>query len=320
MDKAQNLSYARQIDSARGEVGMEKYQWVIHERLGSEQREISLRTLMQKQWLLPKRFVHYLRIRRQVLINDKYEPMDTIVKSGDKITLNFIGDEFRNPTSNRYVPTPHPSLKVLFENRDLLVVDKPRGQKSHPNMAGESGTLMNDAAGYLGGQAYMVHRLDQETSGTMIVAKNPVVVPILDRLMSAGLLHREYLALVEGQLSGRGEWNWPIGDSKVPWQRQVNGRNAQNAQTFYQVLKSTSEYSLVKLTLGTGRTHQLRVHLAYADHPIVGDPIYNPNSLEKMHLHAIRQQIILPFTNKKQVIIAQPPHYFEEDLLKYKLE
>lgn len=299
---------------------MEKYQWVIHEQLGPEQAEIPLRTLLQKQWLLPKRFVHYLRIRRHVLINYKYEPMHTKIHPGDQVDLNFVGDEFRNPASNQYMPTPHPDLKVLFENRDLLVVDKPRGQKSHPNESGETGTLMNDVAGYLGGQAFMVHRLDQETSGTMIVAKNPVVVPILDRLMSAGLLHREYIALVEGQLKGSGEWNWPVGESDVPWQRQVNGENAQNAQTFYQGLKSTQEYSLVKLTLGTGRTHQLRVHLAYAGHPIVGDPIYNPDSPEKMHLHAIRQQIILPFTNKKQVIIAPTPHYFEEDLLKYKLE
>lgn len=300
---------------------MAKVQWQIHERLAADQSLISLRELLQRQWLLPRRFVHYLRTRRQVLLNGKYHSVNTMVHPGDQVTLQFYGDEFRHPGNNQYLPTRNPQLKILYENRDLLVVNKPRGQKSHPNVHGETGTLMNDVAGYLHHQAYMVHRIDLQTSGAVIVAKNPVVVPILDRLISRGKIHREYLALVEGQLEGRGEWDWPIGnDLSDVRKRKVNGDHPQRAQTFYQTIRNNSEYSLVGLSLGTGRTHQLRVHLAYSGHPIVGDPIYNPSSPAEMLLHGYRQRLVVPFSNQKMTITAPLPHYFSQDLVKYHLE
>lgn len=186
---------------------MVNYQWQIQEQLAANQPVLSIRELLQQQWLLPKRFVHYLRSRRQVLVNGKYHSMNTAIHPGDQVVLQFRGDEFRHPGNNQYIPTNNPKLDVLYENRDLLVVNKPRGQKSHPNETGETGTLMNDVAGYLHHQAYMVHRIDLQTSGAVIVAKNPVVVPILDRLISLGKIHREYLALVEGQIKGSGEWD-----------------------------------------------------------------------------------------------------------------
>ena len=300
---------------------MVEYRWQIHEQLGTNQAEISLRELLHNQWLLPKRFIHYLRSRRQVLVNGNYHSVNTIVHPDDQITLLFQGDEFRNPNNNQYIPTQKPQLEVLFENRDLIVVNKPRGQKSHPNEENETGTLMNDVAGYLNDQAYMVHRIDLETSGAVIVAKNPIVVPILDRLISQGEIHREYLPVVEGTLSGSGEWNRPIGnDPSDPWRRMVNGENAQPAQTYFNVLANTTEKSLVSLRLGTGRTHQLRVHLAYSGHPIVGDPIYNPQSTMGMLLHGYRQRLVLPFENKKLTVEAPIPHYFAQDLIKYHLE
>lgn len=300
---------------------MVNYQWQIQEQLAANQPVISIRELLQQQWLLPKRFVHYLRSRRQVLVNGKYHSMNTVIHPGDQVTLQFRGDEFRHPGNNQYILTNNPKLDVLYENRDLLVVNKPRGQKSHPNETGETGTLMNDVAGYLHHQAYMVHRIDLQTSGAVIVAKNPVVVPILDRLISLGKIHREYLALVEGQIKGSGEWDWPIGnDPSDIRKRKVNGERSQRAQTFYQTVKSNSKYSLVDLKLGTGRTHQLRVHLEYSGHPIVGDPIYNPSSAAKMHLHGYKQRLVVPFSNREITITAPLPDYFSQDLVKYHLE
>ena len=300
---------------------MVNYQWQIQEQLAANQPVLSIRELLQQQWLLPKRFVHYLRSRRQVLVNGKYHSMNTAIHPGDQVVLQFRGDEFRHPGNNQYIPTNNPKLDVLYENRDLLIVNKPRGQKSHPNETGETGTLMNDVAGYLHHQAYMVHRIDLQTSGAVIVAKNPVVVPILDRLISLGKIHREYLALVEGQIKGSGEWDWPIGnDPSDIRKRKVNGEHSQRAQTFYQTVKSNSEYSLVDLKLGTGRTHQLRVHLEYSGHPIVGDPIYNPSSSAKMYLHGYKQRLVVPFSNQKITITAPLPDYFSQDLVKYHLE
>lgn len=302
---------------------MAAIRWQINETLPDNQAALSVRSLLHQQWLLPNRLIHYLRLRHHVLVNGQYQTLNTLVHPGDQIHLAFIGDEFRTPDANQYLPTPRPSLKVLFENRDLLVINKPRGQKSHPNWAGETGTVMNDVAGYLAdspNSAYMVHRLDRQTSGAMIVAKNPVAVPVLNRLIAMGEIHREYLAVVEGCLQGRGKWQWPIGRNPADQRfHLVNGLNSQPAVTYYESLASNEQRSLVRLRLGTGRTHQLRVHLAHSGHPIVGDPIYNPHTTEQMLLHGRAQNLIVPFSFQKYKVCAPLPSYFRDYLVKYKL-
>lgn len=178
--------------------------WQINEQLSAQQAAISLRQLLADQWLLPSRFIHFLRVNHHVLLNGSYHPMNTVVQAGDRVGLTFTGEEFRTARSN-YLPTVPARLKVLFENRDLLIVNKPAGQKMHPNQPQETGTLMNDVQGYLTDDdqaaAYMVHRIDQATSGAVIVAKNPIVVPILDRRMARGEIHRSYVAVIRGGLS-----------------------------------------------------------------------------------------------------------------------
>lgn len=302
---------------------MTTIRWQIDEVLPENQRPISVRSLLHQQWLLPNRLIHYLRLRRHVLVDGRYQTLNTLVHPGSQVQLAFMGDEFRTPGANQYVPTPQPGLKILFENRDLLVVNKPRGQKSHPNWTGETGTVMNDVAGYLAGSsdgAYMVHRLDKQTSGAMIVAKNPVVVPVLNRLIAAGKIHREYLAVVEGCLQGSGKWEWPIGRDPADCRfHLVNGLNAKPAVTYYESLASNAQRSLVRLRLGTGRTHQLRVHLAHSGHPIVGDPIYNPQSAEQMLLHGRTQNLVVPFSFQKYKVCAPLPSYFQNYLVKYRL-
>lgn len=299
--------------------------WKIVNQLADDQPMCSLRYLLAHQWLLPRRFIHYLRIRRNVLVNDRYQPVSQPVHPGDQVALYFCGDEFRTAESS-YVPATDPHLRVMFENRDLLVVNKPAGQKCHPNYPGETGTVLNDAAGYLAttpAAAYMVHRIDQQTSGALIIAKNPVVVPILDRLISTNQVHRTYLALAEGRLCpGRGSWQWPIGrDQDDRRKRRVNGYQAQAALTDYQVLAANDQASLVKLSLRTGRTHQLRVHLAYAGHPIIGDPLYNgQHDQPPLLLHGAWLRLVLPFTMRTKIIQVPIANYFQQNLLKYSLE
>lgn len=296
--------------------------WIINQKLQPNQERKSLRQLLQKQWLIPKRLVHYLRVRRNVLVNDTYHSMNTIVNPEDSIQLRFDGDEFRTGRSN-YLPTDKPNLNILYEDENLLVVNKPGGQKMHPNQSGETGTLMNDVAGYLQGTdnaAYMVHRLDKQTSGAVIVAKSPVVVPILDKRIANGQIHRSYLAVVEGCLTGQGEFDQPIGDDLTDaWRRKVNGFGAQTALTKYQSKASNQRASLVALSLQTGRTHQLRVHLSSAGYPIIGDPIYNPHPADHMLLHGRKQSLVLPFSNRRLEITAPLPPYFRHYLIQYGL-
>lgn len=297
--------------------------WKIEEVLAPGQETVSLRTLLHQQWLLPNRYIHFLRRRRHVLVNGHYRYVNEPVSAGGTVTMLFNGDEFRSPAANRYRPTSDPQLDVLFENRDLLVVNKPRGQKSHPNYAGEPGTLMNDVAGYLtgtGAGAFMVHRLDQETSGAMIVAKNPVVVPVLNRLISTGKIHRHYCAVVAGTLTGQGDFSWPIGKDATDRRKyRVDGLGAKPARTHYWVLQTTGDRTLVQLELATGRTHQIRVHLAHAGHPIIGDPLYGNFSDSPMLLHGVAQQLVLPFSFKRMTVQAPLPYYFHNYLLKYGL-
>lgn len=294
--------------------------WQIIEKLQAEQTEISLRTLLAKQWLLPSRFVHFLRVNHHVLVNGHYQYMSEPVHPGDQVTMMFTGEEFRTADSH-YLASNEAQLKVLYENRDLMVVHKPAGQKSHPNQPLENNTLMNDAQSYLakqGTNAYMVHRIDQATSGAVIVAKNPIVVPILDRLITQGRIHREYLAVIHGQLKpAQGSFEWPIGrDPKDRRKRNVDGIHAQSALTKYEQLATDGQLSLVKLQLLTGRTHQIRVHLAYSGHPIVGDPLYSQDEHGPMLLHGYRQQLVLPFSSTTMVVHAPLPPYFPESLVK----
>ncbi|WP_295746451.1 RluA family pseudouridine synthase [uncultured Limosilactobacillus sp.] len=296
--------------------------WEIVNQLAASQQPRPLHELLAKQWLLPRRFVHYLRTRRNVLVNGQYRPVNTVVGPGDQVTLRFIGDEFRTGQSS-YIPATHPQLTVLFETRDLLVVNKPAGQKCHPNYHGETGTVMNDAAGYLAGsgsEAFMVHRIDQQTSGALIIAKNPVVVPILDRLISANRIHRTYLALAEGRVSpANGSWRWSIGrDRDDKRKRQVGGVGAQSAWTDYQTLAANEQATLLKLSLHTGRTHQLRVHLAYDRHPIIGDPLYNPRyGQPPLLLHGAWLRLVIPFSQEEEIVQAPIANYFQQSLLKY---
>lgn len=288
--------------------------WEITQEVGLTQGEQPLRELLQRTWLLPRRIVHYLRVNRAVTVDGKYQAMNTWVKRGMQVHMVFNGEEFRTPESH-YVVNETLPCTVLYENRDLMVVNKPRGLKSHPNWQTEKQTMMNAAAGYLAGHSqeapYMVHRLDQQTSGAMIIAKNPVVVPILDRNISLGRIKRRYVAVVQGQFSQlSGTWTQPIGrDPQDRRKRKVEGMAAKPAVTHYQVLRRTYTATLLALTLETGRTHQLRVHCAANGHPIIGDPLYFPGntSQQGLMLHGIQQRIVVPFTNEHRVITAPYP-------------
>lgn len=274
-----------------------------------------------KEWLIPKRIQGQLRQGRRLWVNAVPASVATIVTTDDQLTLQFLPSDFRTPTSN-YAPDSPDSVVILYQDNDLLVVNKPAGIKSHPNQPGEVGSILNHLAAYLAptDQApYMVHRLDQMTSGAMLVALNPVVVPILDRLISTKQIHRTYYAWVRGHFSQpQGQFNDAIGrhpsDKRKRW---INVPDAQEALTDYQIIRTTAHQSLVKLTLQTGRTHQLRVHLAANDHPIIGDPLYDDqaDTAPRLMLHAIQLHIQRPFSTQMIDVSAPLPSLFQNDNL-----
>ncbi|WP_054671263.1 RluA family pseudouridine synthase [Lentilactobacillus senioris] len=294
--------------------------WLFHRQLDSAVTAQSLRTLLSDEWLLPKYLIRQLRINQRVLVNHQYHPVNTIVHAGDQIQLEFVTSDFTHlPPHPPITVDPAGTVEVVYEDHDLLIVNKHRGEKTHPNQPGELGSTLNFAANYLaskGEAPYMVHRLDMETSGALIIAKNPpVAVPILNRQISNKIIERTYLTWVHGVgLPKSGTIDLPIGrDPEDKRKRKVNGINAQSALTHYQVLKEQAGNSLLQVNLKTGRTHQIRVHLAASGHSLIGDPpLYSNDNIEQpMLLHSWQVVFPLLFSHQWQTVMAPVPKGFE---------
>ncbi|WP_125711574.1 RluA family pseudouridine synthase [Companilactobacillus kedongensis] len=276
--------------------------------------KLSVRELLQK-WLVPKKWQHFLRVEQNILINGQYQAFNTIIKNNDLVTMNF---DFDPRTSQHYLPGSG-KLNVAYENDDLLVVNKPAGQKTHPNLNSEDNTLFNDAESHLnkyGQHPYMVHRIDQETSGLVLISKTPYLVPIFNRQLSSKTLQREYLAIVDLKqpIENSGVIDQPIGLDPDDKRKRMVRTDGQNAKTEYHVISKNSKQALLNLKLYTGRTHQLRVHLSHNGWPIVNDPLYNPqpqNGLLKLFAYKLIYQI--PFTDLTKTVQVDIPYFMKLD-------
>jgi 23S rRNA pseudouridine1911/1915/1917 synthase len=202
------------------------------------------------------------------------------------------------------------ALPIVFEDEALIVIDKPAGLVVHPGSGNRDGTLMNALlhhAPALAGvpRAGIVHRLDKDTSGLMAVAKSIEAQTSLVRQLQARSVRREYLALVAGSPATEGEVRAPIGRHPVHRTRMAVVQTGKSAATHYRVLRSGPGWSLLECRLETGRTHQIRVHMASIGHPLVGDPVYLPRGVARtlpaparafprQALHATRLALIHP--------------------------
>ncbi|QNQ84013.1 RluA family pseudouridine synthase [Lactobacillus sp. PV037] len=256
---------------------------------------------VMRKLLIPRKWRHFLRSENKILINDKYLPLNFLVKPGDriKILLDHV-ESLQHP----YPPSGH-LPDIIYEDKNILVINKPAGQKTHPNQ-GENNTALNDCSTYLGYSPYIVHRLDMLTHGLLLVAKNPAVVPILNRQLIDKTLNRQYLAKVapDFSLPSKGTINAPIGQDPSDQRKRLTLSTGLPATTHYQVLKQTTESTLLKLQLETGRTHQIRVHLQSIGYPILGDPLYNQHysAGQSLALTAYQLSLNLPFSFKKKTI------------------
>lgn len=214
-------------------------------------------------------------------------------------------------------PVPLP-LDLVYEDADLLVVNKPRGLVVHPAAGHAEDTLVNALwarYGDLPGEGFragLIHRLDKDTTGLLVVAKSQRALEGLQRQMAAREIHREYLALVRGSPpTERGRIEAPLG--RDPRHRQrfavVSGRGRE-AVTNFQVLERLGNFSLLELQLETGRTHQIRVHLSYLGWPVMGDPLYGSAGGTGQLLHAFRLRFTHPVTGVELNLEVAPPPDF----------
>ena len=293
--------------------------WTKKIKLPADQPAVSIKEQLT-DWRIPRRVRGNFRMARRLYLNGQYQPTSTILKPYDVLTLNWLPEDFMTPDS-QYVPDDSQSLQVLYENDELMVVNKRKGVKTHPNSPGENGTMMNFAQAYLMKQdkrAYMVHRLDGQTTGALIIAKVPYVVPILNQMLHDKTIKRTYLAWVDGHLTdSTGTITLAIGDHPTNSRlRQIHGANAKPAITHWTKIKSVYQQTLVRLQLETGRTHQIRLHMAAIGHPLVGDDLYNQQSAyaDGLLLHSASVQLPMPFSNEIKSIGAPLPASFPVNL------
>ena len=240
-----------------------------------------------------------MRVKKHILINQEEVHWHQTIKAGDECQLIF--DEEDYPTKEILWGNPK-LVEEVYQDQHLIIVNKPEGMKTHGNQPDEI-ALLNHVSAYVGRTCYVVHRLDMETSGLVLFAKNPFILPILNRLLEKKEISREYWALVDGRLAAKDLiFRDKIGRNRHDRRKRiVDQKNGQYAETHVTRLKLfQNKTSLVRCRLKTGRTHQIRVHLSHHNHPIVGDPLYNSSSkTSRLMLHAYKLSFIHPLTLKQ---------------------
>lgn len=256
----------------------------------------------------------------EVLVNGKPEKAKYAVKAGDVIHYQLPQEEVLD-----YVAEDLP-LDIVYQDADLAIINKPQGMVVHPSAGHRSGTLVNALLYHIKDLSTIngvirpgiVHRIDKDTSGLLMIAKNDKAHQALAEELKAKKSLRQYLALVHGNLpNDRGVIEAPIGRSDKDRKKQAVTAKGKPALTRFQVLERFGDYTLVEVTLETGRTHQIRVHMAYIGHPVAGDPVYGPRKTlkgEGQFLHARTLGLTQPSTGEELVFSADLPKIFQETL------
>ncbi len=250
---------------------------------------------------------------------------NTKLKEGQTVTVNVP------PPKELKVEAEDISLDIVYEDDCMLVVNKPQGMVVHPAAGNYNGTLVNallnhckDSLSEINGviRPGIVHRIDKDTSGLLLVAKNDQAHLSLSEQIKAHTLTREYIALVHGNIrQDGGTVDAPIGRHNSDRKKMcVTDKNSKNAVTHYTVLERHNGYCFVKCRLETGRTHQIRVHMASIGHPVIGDPVYGPKKSkfpEKAQLlHAVTVGFIHPVTKEYMEFKTEVPDRFRKYLRK----
>lgn len=252
-----------------------------------------------------------------VLVDGKPANKKDILKGGELVEITIAPAE---PTE--IIPENIP-LEIVYEDSDLLVVNKPKGMVVHPAAGHYSGTLVNALMYHCGNSLSgingeirpgIVHRIDKDTSGLLIVAKNDFAHVGLSSQIKEHSFTREYDTVVTGGIKEDGTINAPIGRHKTDRKRMcVTAENSREAVTHYSVTKRFEGYTRLRVRLETGRTHQIRVHMAYIGHPVAGDPVYGSGKPEKLHgqcLHAGKIGFIHPRTGEYMEFSSEIPDWF----------
>ena len=252
------------------------------------------------------------KMPNNVVIDGEWVHMNHRLKVGEVLTVNICEED-----SSEKIPPVEMPLDIVYEDEDIIVINKPAGLSIHPSLNHYEDSLANGLAYYYEQQGKpfifrCANRLDKNTSGLTVIAKHLVSGNILSTMVKNREFHREYYAIVRGQLEQpEGTIDAPIGrvsDSIIT--RQVDFENGERAITHYKVIEEKNGHSLISIHLETGRTHQIRVHFKHIGHPLIGDHLYNPDYeyMQRQALHSHRIQFEHPITKKVMEFIAPLPN------------
>ena len=236
-----------------------------------------------------------------IFLNGAAVTVRATVKEGDRVEI-FLESE-----RSEGIPAMKIPIRVLYEDDDILAVDKPTNMPTHPSKGNNLPTLANAVMGYYGGDFVFrsVNRLDRDTSGIVIIAKNQISASALSFSMKKGLWHKKYHALVEGVPEPKeGRINAPIERVEEGNIKRCIRPDGKAAITDYKVIEEHSDSSLCEISLLTGRTHQIRVHMAHIGHPLVSDFLYGRESEREYYLRCIEISFPHPKTKENLVIRA----------------
>lgn len=291
---------------------------LVEENMEGERLDFFVAEMMES---LSRSSVKMLNDQDKILVNRKSVKASYRVRQGDEITV--------------VVPEPHAisikpqdlPLEIIYQDQDVVVINKAKGMVVHPAHGNWDNTLVNalmyhvrDLSGINGElRPGIVHRLDKDTSGVMIVAKNDAAHRSLAEQIRVHSINREYIALVHGNIKENlGSIEAPIGRSHTDRKKMCVTAEGKPAFSNYEVLERFGEYTLVKVKLLTGRTHQIRVHFAYIQHPVVGDAVYGSGKkhfgLDSQALHAHLLGFNHPRSGEYLEFRSQLPEYFEDIL------
>jgi len=265
---------------------------------------LTIEELLRNHWRLGKKLVHELRMAKAITLeNDELVQWNTPLQVGTIVKFTFP-----IPASS-YKRTPVCAIDIVYEDDHCLIVSKPKGMATHPNDDRDTHTCMNHVMAHIQEQggiyAEHVHRLDKGTQGLLLVAKHPLAKSIFDRMIEEKTIIRTYAAEVQGNLrTSSGTIAEPIGKDRHHATRRVVSKTGQHAVTHYEVVARYKNSCVVHLILETGRTHQIRVHLAYIGHPIIGDTMYGARETasDDYELHAIQLEFDHPFLNQRIIV------------------
>ena len=284
---------------------------ILEYKIGKEDAGLRVELFLRRRGFSRQNLVEIKRMPKSIMVNGIHYYMKQILQEGDILKVYICEME-----SSEKIPPVELPMDIIYEDEDIMVINKAADMPIHPSMNNYYNSLANALAFYFEqqGKPFIFrcsNRLDRDTSGLTIISKHLVSASILAEQVAKREVHREYLAIARGSVVPReGTVDAPLGrkDSSII-ERMVDYEHGERAVTHYHVVEEANGHSLISLTLETGRTHQIRIHMKHIGYPLVGDYLYNPDMeyISRQALHSHKMSFRHPITGEMMEFVAPLP-------------